>query len=375
MARLSRLGSPFSFVLHTEAGESLRVGAGEAAFHVHIRSPAGRRALRSLNELNVAAAYIHGDIEIQGDLIAALSFRQAFSDRNRWIKAWRRLAPWLFGRERFNPAWIAKHYDLKNIQFFATDARYRTYTPGIYERDEDSLEEGGERKLDFAFRSLGLKPGQTTLDVGCGWGGFLRMAAERGVRATGITLSHDQHRYVENLIQSRKLDAEVLYQDFFTFRPGRTFDAITMMGVMEDLSDYRRVMQCLPGLLEPGGRVYLDFATSRRRFDTSTFLTQYVWPGTFRLVYLPELMDAINESPLEIGAMFDDRHNYYLWARGVYERWMENEAAVVERAGVELWRTLRVLFAGTAALMSSPATGAGARRLTLELPASGHWSG
>ena len=363
-ARLSSV----PFALRTPDGVARRFGSGPPAFEVLVHNEGGLGALRSLNELAVAEAYIRGDFDIEGDFVTALSLRDVLSDRRPWLKAWRRIEPLLLGRQRCNPAWIAKHYDLANIQFYATDTDYRTYTPGIYEHDGESLEVGARRKLDFAFRSLGLKAGDTVLDVGCGWGGFLRFAAERAVRGTGITLSRDQHAFVSRMIRDNGYSAEVHYQDFFTLEPRQTFNAVVMMGVIEDLSDYHKVFRILPRYLVSGGRVYLDFATSKKRFDTSSFITRYVWPGTFRLVYMPEFIDAVNQSAFEVMGIYRDRHNYYLWSKHGHDRWMQNKAEILTKTSIEQWRMLRLLIAGSAALMRNTARGAGACRVVLELP-------
>jgi cyclopropane-fatty-acyl-phospholipid synthase len=370
VARTLGARSPVAFSVRTPAGDVLHVGNGAPVFELVIRNQDGLAALRSLNEPRLAEAYIRGDYEIEGDFITALSLRDALSDRSVWVKLWRRLEPIVRGREQCNPAWIAKHYDMDNIQFFCTDTEYRTYTPGIYENDYDTLEAGGRRKLDFAFRSLGLLPGDTVLDIGCGWGGFLRFAAEQGVRGTGITLSKHQHAFVTEMVRTQGYSAEVRYQDFFSFEPDEPFNGIVMSGVIEDLSDYHLVMQRLPRYLKPGGRVYLDFATTRKRFDTSSFITRYIWPGTFRLVYMPEFMEAVDRSPFEVVGVYRDRHNYYLWSKHGYDRWMSHKATVVEQAGIERWRMMRLLIAGSAALMRDTSRGAGAARVVLELPRS-----
>ena len=370
LARTLAAKSPVAFSVRPPSGDVLRFGTGLPAFELVINNDAGLAALRSLNESRLAEAYIRGDYDIEGDVISALSLRNALSDRSVWLKLWRRLEPIIRGREQCNPAWISKHYDMENIQFYCTDTDYRTYTPGIYENDHDSLEAGGRRKLDFAFRSLGLLPGDTVLDIGCGWGGFLRFAAEHGVRGTGITLSKHQHAFVAEMIRTKGYSADVRYQDFFSFEPEEPFNGIVMSGVIEDLSDYQLVMQRLPRYLKPGGRVYLDFATTRERFDTSSFITRYIWPGTFRLVYMPEFLEAVDRSPFEVVGIYRDRHNYYLWSKHGYDRWMANKATVVEQAGIERWRMMRLLIAGSAALMRDTSRGAGAARVVLELPRS-----
>lgn len=355
---------PCALVIHSDAGATLRLGRGEPAFHVHVRNRSGRRALESLNELAIAEAYMRGDLDFEGDLVSAMSLREVLSDRNWWIKTWRWVRPLLTGRERCNPEWIAKHYDAGNIQLVAAERRYNTYTPGIYDGEGDNLEDGAERKLSAAFAALSLKPGDSQLDVGCGWGGFLRFCARHGVRATGITLSRDQLAYARARLDEEGRDAAVRYQDFFTFEPEHAFDGISMMGVMEDLSDYRRVLRKLSGLIRPGGRIYLDFAACTD--PMSSFITKYIWPGTFRMVHMPELMDCLGRSRFELVALHNDRRNYYLWSQGVLQRWIESKGDVLARANEATWRMFELLYAGTAALMGSPAREATAYRMVLE---------
>ena len=355
---------PCAFAVHTTTERTFHIGTGQPVFHVYIRTSAGQKALESLSELAICEAYIWGDLDFDGDLVRAMSSRRVLSDHNVWIKTWRRLRPLLVGRERCNPDWIAKHYDVGNIQLVAAERRYNTYTPGIYDGEDDALEDGAERKLSAAFQSLRLKPGDSLLEVGCGWGGFLRYCARRGIRATGITLSRDQLTYAKARIDEDRSAATVLYQDFFSFHPEDPFDGISMMGVMEDLSDYRRVLRTLAVLIRPGGRIYLDFAAATT--PVSSFITKYIWPGTFRMVHMPELVDCLTHSPFEIVELHNDRRNYYLWALGVYQRWMDRKEEVLARADEARWRTFQLLYAGCAELMSSPARQATAYRMVLE---------
>lgn len=359
---------PCAFTVHTDQGVK-RIGDGEPAFAVHLRNGKGAKALQTLDELTIAEAYVRGDIEIEGDVIRAMWLRNALSDDNFLLKTWRRLQPILVGREKLNPEWIAKHYDSGNIQLYAIDRDYRAYTPGIYESDDDTLEESTRKKYDFAFESLRLKPGDEVLDVGHGWGGFIQYCAGRGVRVEGITLSKDQFGYVTRMLEEKKLDASASYQDYFTYRPGKRYDGISMMGVIEDLSDYPYVLRRIPELLKPGGRVYLDFASGKVPFATSSFITKYVWPGTFRMTYVPELIAALDRSPIQLVGLYNDRRNYHLWAKNGHQRWIENKEEVVRLAGEETWRLFRLLFAGTAGVMNDPTYQVTAYRMVLELPA------
>src|ERR1700674_2201137 len=356
------------FRLVSPDGTAIDFGTGGPAFTLRAHRASGLDALASLDALTIAHAYMDGDLDIEGDLLAALSYQERLGDSHPAIYLWRRLKPILLGRPRVNPAWIALHYDAQNAQLHAAETIWRTYTPGVYGSDDDTLESGADRKLALAFEALRLERGQRLLEVGCGWGGMLRYSAQRGVQVTGLTLSRLQKEYVEQRIMEEQLPAEVRYQDFFTFQPMERFDAISMMGVIEDLSDYRAVMRLLSRWLKPGGRTYLDFAAERKRFDTHSFVTKHVWPGTFRMVFMPEFMEAVRESPFELIRVDNDRRNYHLWARGMYERWMRNRAPIKAEHGERLWRTFLLLFASVAATMDRRSHSATAYRVVLELP-------
>jgi len=366
--RLARQTGGSAFRLVPPDGMAIDFGKGEPAFTLRAHRASAIDALTSLDALTIAHAYMDGDLDIEGDVLAALSYQERLGDFHPAIYLWRRVKPILLGRPRVNPAWIALHYDAQNAQLHAAETTWHTYTPGIYCSDDETLESGAERKLALAFEALRLERGQRLLEVGCGWGGMLRYSAQRGVQVTGLTLSRLQKEYVEQRITEEQLLAEVRYQDFFTFQPTERFDAISMMGVIEDLSDYRTVMRLLSHWLKPSGRVYLDFAAERKRFDTHSFVTEHIWPGTFRMVFMPEFMEALRESPFELIRVDNDRRNYHLWARGMYERWMRNRARIQSEHGERLWRTFLLLFASVAATMDRRSHSATAYRVVLELP-------
>jgi cyclopropane-fatty-acyl-phospholipid synthase len=126
-------------------------------------------------------------------------------------------------------------------------------------------------------------------------------------------------------------------------------------------------MQRFSELLVPGGRAYLDFAAGKVPFGTSSFITKYVWPGTFRMVYMPQLVEAIDQSRMQLVGVYNDRRNYYLWARNGHQRWVENRDKVIAQSSIETYRLFRLLFMGTAGVMSNPAQDVSAYRMVLEL--------
>jgi cyclopropane-fatty-acyl-phospholipid synthase len=104
-------------------------------------------------------------------------------------------------RAQSNAENVRAHYDLSN-EFFAlfVDPTF-TYSCAYFERDDMTIEEAQIAKLDLTLGKLGLKPGMTLLDVGCGWGSTMKRALEKyDVNVVGVTLSKNQHAYCEQLL-------------------------------------------------------------------------------------------------------------------------------------------------------------------------------
>jgi|SRR5665213_50461 len=352
--------------IRTADGRIERIGADEPIVEVLTVNADGLTALRSLSELRIAEAYLRGDIDLSGDLVAAMCLRPALSDIRPLLRASISLQALPFLRRRLNPGWIAEHYDSENMQLHAIDTRYNVYTPGLYENGDESLEQGAVSKLEYAYDRLGLEPGASLLDVGCGWGGFLRFCAERGVEATGISLSSHQLAYARSSLEDDGLEAQTLYQDFFTYEPRRQFDAISLMGSIEHLANYRAVMRRLERWLRPGGRIYMDFASGDRPWGPAPFVTRYLWPGAFRLAYLPFFTRALALSHFDVVELENDRRNYYLYALKGLERWTDRREEIVAATDERTWRLMTLLMAGTAHMMSEQSIWSTAYRVTLK---------
>ena len=95
---------------------------------------------------------------------------------------------------------VQAHYDLSDDFFRLFLDPTQTYSCAFFERDDMTLEEAQIAKIDLALGKLGLQPGMTLLDVGCGWGGTMLRAMEKyDVNVIGLTLSKNQAAYVEKL--------------------------------------------------------------------------------------------------------------------------------------------------------------------------------
>ena len=98
---------------------------------------------------------------------------------------------------------IQAHYDISDDFYRLFLDPTQTYSCAYFERDDMSLEEAQFAKIDLALGKLGLAPGMTLLDIGCGWGATMMRAVERyDVNVVGLTLSRNQAAHVQQLFDS-----------------------------------------------------------------------------------------------------------------------------------------------------------------------------
>jgi len=97
---------------------------------------------------------------------------------------------------------VQSHYDLSNEFFRLWLDPNQVYSCAYFERDDMTLEEAQIAKIDLALGKLGLRPGMTLLDIGCGWGAAMMRAVEKyDVNVIGLTLSHNQQAHIDQLFE------------------------------------------------------------------------------------------------------------------------------------------------------------------------------
>jgi cyclopropane-fatty-acyl-phospholipid synthase len=107
------------------------------------------------------------------------------------------------GSEKMRPPFedIQAHYDISNDFFGVFQDPTRTYSCAYFQREDMTLEEAQMAKIDLALDKLGLQPGMTLLDIGCGWGSVMKRAVERhDVNVVGLTLSRNQCSFAQELL-------------------------------------------------------------------------------------------------------------------------------------------------------------------------------
>ena len=129
---------------------------------------------------------------------------------------------------------VQAHYDLSDDFFQLFLDPTQTYSCAYFERDDMTLQQAQIAKIDLSLGKLGLEPGMTLLDVGCGWGATMLRAIERyDVNVIGLTLSRNQQAHVERLFAASDSprDKRVLLQGWEQF--SEPVDRIVSIGAFE----------------------------------------------------------------------------------------------------------------------------------------------
>lgn len=197
-----------------------------------------------------------------------------------------------------------QHYDLGNHLFEKMLGKTMAYSCG-YWKTSKTLDEAQGAKFDLICRKLGLKPGMSVLDIGCGFGSFAEYAAkEYGSKVLGITLSKEQAK--ASIERCRGLDVEIRVQDYRQVR--ERFDRVVSIGMFEHVGpkNYRRYFQGVSACLADDG-LFLLHTIGR---NTSIFsgadpwINKYIFPGG----HLPSIAQIAQVS--EGLFVNEDLHNF-----------------------------------------------------------------
>ncbi len=370
-------GPPRDFAVVLWTGEHIGPAAGATPrFTLRLTHPGAlRRMLWPPRELSVGEAFVRGDFEVEGDLVAAFALRDRFTPRPAMaVEALRlaaapsaegaparaaRLRGAVHSRERDALA-VRHHYDLGNDFYALWLDRRMVYSCAYFTSAAASLDQAQEAKLELICRKLRLAPGERLLDVGCGWGALVTWAAEHhGVEAVGVTLSPRQAEWARARIEERGLSGRcrvevVDYRDL----ADETFDKVASVGMVEHVGSRRlpEYFRQVHRLLRPGG-VFLNHGiatleppTPRWRrwlLGEGTFLRKYIFPDG-EVPPFPLTARAAAGAGLELRDVESLREHYALtlraWLNGLERRRDEAIAAV----GEGTFRAWRLYLAGSA---------------------------
>jgi cyclopropane-fatty-acyl-phospholipid synthase len=231
-----------------------------------------------------------------------------------------------------------RHYDLGNDLFEAMLGKRLVYSCG-YWKDADNLDDAQEAKLELIFRKLGLAPGMRVLDIGCGWGEALKLAAEKyGVSGVGITVSQEQAEYAREI--SAGLPIEIRLADYRTL--DESFDRVFSIGMFEHVGvkNYKTYFDVARRCTAPDGLFLLHTIGSNVSSNhTDPWIAKYIFPNSM----VPSAEQIANAS--EGIFVTEDWHNFgadydrtlMAWRSNFDRAWPNLQARYDERFR-RMWR-------------------------------------
>jgi cyclopropane-fatty-acyl-phospholipid synthase len=244
---------------------------------------------------------------------------------------------------------ILAHYDLGNGFYARWLDPSMTYSSAVYEAEGQDLTAAQMNKYRALAEKVSLKPGQTVLEIGCGWGGFAEFAArEYGAHVTGVTISNEQHAYATERLATAGLshltDIQLIdYRDI----TGQ-FDAVVSIEMFEAVGEqyWATYFDKVNAVLKPGGKAALQIITiDERLFEEyrgrADFIQSYVFPGGM-LPSVPRLQKEVEraglvwQSAAAFGVSYAD--TLAVWGKNFLAEWLSIRELGFDERFRQLWR-------------------------------------
>ncbi|MDO9105238.1 MAG: cyclopropane fatty acyl phospholipid synthase [Methylovulum sp.] len=215
------------------------------------------------------------------------------------------------------PELIKWHYDIGNDLYRGMLDKRLTYSCGYWQKAK-TLDEAQEHKFDLICRKLGFQPGQIILDIGCGWGSFMKYAVEKyQVSCVGVTLSAEQHALGQELCADLPIDIRLVdYREL-----NESFDHIVSIGMFEHVGfkNYNEYMRVVRRCLKDDGLFLLHtIGGSKSVVTVDAWMGKYIFPESM----LPSIKQIAKAAEGKL--VLEDVHNFGADYDKTLMCWFEN---------------------------------------------------
>jgi cyclopropane-fatty-acyl-phospholipid synthase len=260
--------------------------------------------------INFGDLYCNGRLDIEGDFLdfittttkAMYNAQLTASPIKKWIGELLTKAPranTMAGSKKH----IYHHYDIGN-QFYELwlDRDYSQYTCAYYSKPDMTLEQAQAAKLEHVCRKLQLKPGDTVVEAGGGWGGLARyMARHHGVKVHSYNISHEQITYARERAKAEGLVDKIEYiEDDYRNIKGK-YDAFVSIGMLEHVGaeNYAGLGRVIERCLKEDGIGLVHSIGRNRPALMHPWIEKRIFPGAYPPA-LKEMMDIFEPNELSV---------------------------------------------------------------------------
>jgi cyclopropane-fatty-acyl-phospholipid synthase len=366
---LAGLGARTSIPFKIQFADGSSYSSAGAAPQVTItfRTAAAQWQTVGFGHVGFLEAYFAGDIDIDGSFAAAFKVASdsGFDNhhdnplvavRNRWHEF--RFANRTIEQARVNARFHYGH----GHDFYREwlDRDWLMYTCAYWKEGTRTVEEAQRNKIDHVCRKVRLKPGESVIDIGTGFGGFMFYAAQHyGVHGAAINTTNEQIDWLRDEVARRGLSEriDVRLADFREVH--QQFDKVVSIGVLEHAGrdQLHEVVKAHADFLKPGGLGMLHFIGHVGVSSTEFFIRKHVFPGGW-IPSLAETIAAMEACGLEVVDIENLRRHYAFtldaWAERFDANWERIRALDPRKFDERFRRIWRTYLYGCADMFRSP---------------------
>jgi cyclopropane-fatty-acyl-phospholipid synthase len=299
-------------------------------------------------ELHWGDLYCCGRVAFEGDMAEFMRIiYQGISGKGK-SGFLRRFVLWLGHRSIFNSFDKAKeniyhHYDIGN-EFYKLwlDKEEMQYTCAYFSNEDMTLEQAQVAKLHHVCRKLDLKPGDSVVEAGCGWGGLARfMAKHYSVNVKAYNISKEQVKYARQRAEKEGLEKQIEYvlDDYRNIRGH--YDVFVSVGMLEHVAirDYEELGAIVKRCLKPDGRGLIHTIGRTTEGPMNAWIERRIFPGACPPA-LSQMMNIFEPNDLSVYDVENIRLHYSrtleIWAQR-FEEHTDQISEMMDEEFVKAW--------------------------------------
>ena len=326
---------------------------------------AGRYAKDKVEMGHFIDDYVKGLVDIEGDLLKTLDHKdQIFKFNYVWhhykFVLTRMLPEVAIHSIKQDKRIVKKHYDNKNDLFSWFLGPRMIYTSCYFKDENETLEAAQDNKMNLIAQKMQLKPGETLLDIGCGWGTLVaHMAKHYGVQSTGVTIAGAGAEWGRKQIvdYGAQGKADIMVMDYREI-PRKKYNKISCLEMAEHvgIKNFRKFMRQCYDMLEDDGIFYVQIAGLRERDSLfqkrnredlvwGLFMNEYIFSGADASMPINWDLRHIEKVGFEVQSVENIGIHYSKTINYWYNNWLSNKDKVIAKYGMETFRIYEIFLA------------------------------